>query len=67
MQDNYTSWEQLPLYLSIDEVAKLLSISRAKAYALAHTIGFPAITLGKRMMVEKNDLRQWIDTQRKTQ
>ena len=37
----YTSLEQLPLALSADDVAQVLGISRANAYTLMHSKGFP--------------------------
>ena len=37
----YTSYDELPLMLSVAEVAAVLGISRAGAYELAHSDGFP--------------------------
>ena len=37
----YTSLEQLPLALSAEDVAQVLGISRANAYELMHSEGFP--------------------------
>ena len=39
----YTSYDKLPLMLSVVEVAAVLGISRAGAYELAHSDGFPAL------------------------
>ena len=47
----YTSLEQLPLALSAEDVAQVLGISRANAYTLMHSKGFPTIKIGKRMTV----------------
>ena len=52
MSTNYTSYEQLPLALSAEEVAQVLGISRANAYTLMHSKGFPTIKIGKRMVVQ---------------
>ena len=59
----YTSLEQLPLALSAEDVAQVLGISRANAYTLMHSKGFPTITIGKRMTVPKDKLIEWIDKQ----
>ena len=59
----YTSLEQLPLALSAEDVAQVLGISRANAYALMHSKGFPTIKIGKRMTVPKDKLIEWIDKQ----
>ena len=59
----YTSLEQLPLALSAEDVAQVLGISRANAYTLMHSKGFPTIKIGKRMPVPKDKLIEWIDKQ----
>ena len=59
----YTSLEQLPLALSAEDVAQVLGISRANAYTLMHSKGFPIIKIGKRMTVPKDKLIEWIDKQ----
>ena len=41
----YTSYDELPLMLSVAEVAAVLGISRAGAYELAHSDGFPALKI----------------------
>ena len=58
----YTSLEQLPLALSADDVAQVLGISRANAYELMHSEGFPTLKIGKRMTVPKDKLIEWIQT-----
>lgn len=60
---NYTSLDQLPLALSAEDVAQVLGISRANAYNLMHSKGFPTIKIGKRMTVPKDKLIEWIDDQ----
>ena len=59
----YTSLEQLPLALSAEDLAQVLGISRANAYTLMHSKGFPTIKIGKRMTVPKDKLIEWIDKQ----
>lgn len=58
----YTSLEQLPLALSADDVVQVLGISRANAYELMHSEGFPTLKIGKRMTVPKDKLIEWIQT-----
>lgn len=60
---NYTSMEQLPITLSANQVAQVLGISRANAYTLMHSKGFPTIQIGKRMVVPKNKLMEWMEKQ----
>lgn len=60
---SYTSLEQLPITLSANQVAQVLGISRANAYTLMHSKGFPTIQIGKRMVVPKNKLIEWMERQ----
>lgn len=59
----YTSYDQLPLMLSVPEVAAVLGISRAGAYELVRAEGFPALKIGSRIVVPKEKFLSWIDTQ----
>ena len=59
----YTSLEQLPLALSAEDVAQVLGISRANAYTLMHSKGFPVLQVGKRLVVPKDKLLAWIESQ----
>ena len=63
MKNNFTSYDQLPLALSAEEVSQVLGISRANAYALMHSKGFPTLKIGKRMTVPKNKLMEWMEKQ----
>lgn len=57
----YTNYDQLPLALSAEDVAQVLGVSRAQAYNLMRSKGFPTLKIGKRMTVPKNKLIEWID------
>jgi excisionase family DNA binding protein len=63
MKNNFTSYEQLPLALSAEDVSQVLGISRANAYALMHSKGFPTLKIGKRMTVPKDKLIEWMEKQ----
>ena len=63
MTNNYTSLDQLPLALSAEDVAQVLGISRANAYSLMHSKGFPTLKIGKRMTVPKDKLIAWMEKQ----
>lgn len=63
MSTNYTSYEQLPLALSAEEVAQVLGISRGNAYTLMHSKSFPTLTIGKRLVVPKDKLLVWMEEQ----
>lgn len=61
MRTDYRTFEELPAMLTAEELAGALGISRAGAYALIHSKGFPALRIGKRLMVPKDKLSAWID------
>jgi len=57
----YKSYEDLPLTLSVPEVA--LGISRAGAYELVRSDSFPKIKIGNRILVPKDKFIAWMDAQ----
>ena len=58
---DYSSFEDLPLMLSVPEVASVLGISRAGAYELVKEKGFPSLTIGSRILIPRDKLIVWID------
>jgi predicted DNA-binding transcriptional regulator AlpA len=53
-------------YLNIPEVAALLRISRNRAYDIAAADPtFPVIKIGRRLIVAREDLTAWLDSQRR--
>lgn len=61
--NTYTSYSDLPLVLGAEDVGRLLGISRAGAYTLFHRSDFPCVRINKRMLVERDKLLAWLDTQ----
>lgn len=57
----YKSYDDLPLMLSVPEVASVLGISRAGAYDLARNKDFPSLTIGTRIVVPKDRFILWIE------
>lgn len=60
-KSEYRDFDDLPLMLSVPEVAGALGISWAGAYALVREKGFPSLTIGSRILVPKDKLMAWID------
>ena len=56
-----TAFENLPNVLSAEQLAQTLGISRAGAYQLLHSEGFPTLRIGKRMLVPRDKLAEWIE------
>lgn len=59
----YKSYDELPLMLSVNQVAKVLGISRTSAYDLVKEKNFPSLTIGSRIIVPKEELILWIKNQ----
>lgn len=57
----YTDYNDLPLMLSVPDVASVLGISRAGAYELVRSDGFPALRIGSRIVVPKGRFLDWIN------
>ena len=57
----FKSYEELPLMLSVLDMAAVLGISRAGAYELARTEGFPALKIGTRIVIPKDKFKEWVD------
>ena len=57
----YTNYDDLPLMLSVLDVASVLGISRAGAYELVRSDGFPSLRVGSRIVVPKEKFIDWIN------
>ena len=57
----FKSYEELPMMLSVLEMAAALGISRAGAYELARTKGFAALKSGTRIVIPKDKIKACVD------
>lgn len=55
--------EYQTLCLPVDAVARRLGISRGLAYELANSPGFPAVRIGRRLLVPVAGLERWLAEQ----
>ena len=51
------------LALSVHETAKILGVSIPTAYALTRRADFPAFHVGRRTLVDKGGLENWVSAQ----
>ena len=58
---DYKNYEDLPLFLNAELLAKVLGVAVSSAYELMHEDGFPVLRAGKRLLVEKEKFRRWVD------
>ena len=66
-EKKFRSYGDLPLTLTVPEIGGVLGISRAKAYDLARSEGFPSMRIGTRILVPRDKLIRWIDKQTEAQ
>ena len=57
----YKSYDELPLFLNSDLVAKTLGIAPSSAYELMHEKDFPALRIGNRVVVPKEAFIRWVE------
>ena len=58
----YQSYDDLPLFLNAELIAKVLGVAPSSAYELMHEKGFPVIRVGNRLIVPKEKFREWVDS-----
>ena len=61
----YKSYEELPLLLNVKQLADLLCVSDSSVYELIQENGFPSLRIGKRIVIPKEELREWITARTK--
>lgn len=61
MNEIYKSYEELPLMLSVPQLATALGISRASAYALVKQEDFPILNIGNRIVIPKDKFISWVE------
>ena len=60
----YKTKEEMPLFLTVMDVANLLGISRASAYELVRQENFPKLKIVQgRTIISRDRLLEWLDEQ----
>lgn len=58
----FKSRDELPMFLTVMDVADLLGISRASAYELVRTEEFPKLKIVEgRIIIPRDRLLEWLD------
>ena len=57
----YKSYDELPLFLNADTVAKVLGVSPSSGYELLHEKDFPSLKIGSRIVVPKERFIRWVE------
>ena len=59
------SYDELPLFLNAEMLAKALGVATSTAYELMHEKDFPTLKIGSRLLVPKEKFRLWVETNTK--
>ena len=57
----YKNYDEMPLMLSVHDLAEVLGISKSSAYVLAKEKGFPTLKIGARVVVPREKFIEWIN------
>lgn len=63
MENNnfFTDFNQVPVVVDAKTLSKVMGISLSKSYELFRSKGFPCIEIGKRKIVPKDKLIEWLN------
>ena len=56
----YKSYDELPLMLNAETLAKVLGVAPSSAYELMHAKDFPTLKVGNRLVIPKEDFIAWV-------
>ena len=63
-QSMYKNRDEMPMFLTVMDVANLLGISRASAYELVRVDNFPKLKIVQgRTIIPRDRLLEWLDEQ----
>ncbi len=63
--DRICSYDDIPLFLDANDIERLLGLSLTNIYYMFRAEDFPTIVIGKRRLVRKEKLLDWIATHEK--
>ena len=58
----YKSNDELPLAMNAKDVAGYMNISLTCAYTIMHSEKFPAIQIGRRLIVTRDNFLRWVSS-----
>ncbi len=60
-ESTYKTYDELPLFLNANTVAKVLGVSPSTGYELMHEKDFPILKIGNRIVVPKEKFIEWVN------
>ena len=64
-ESKYKSYDDLPLFLNAETVAQVLGVAPSSTDELMHEAGFPALKIGNRMVMPKEEFISWVEAHTK--
>jgi excisionase family DNA binding protein len=61
--ENFMERKHDELCITVEEMGRRIGVGRVGAYALASTEGFPALRIGKRILIPTDALKRWLEEQ----
>ncbi len=62
----YNSYDEMPMFLSIKDVADTIGLSISRIYDIANTDKkFPCVILGRRKVVPREEFKAWVKSSSK--
>ena len=58
--DRFQMYEEIPLFLDAKGLVRLLGVSTTTAYTMLRDPGFPAVKIGRKRLVRKEKLFEWL-------
>ncbi len=55
------SLHELPVTITVGDVAEVLGISRTGAYEMVKSEGFPCLQVGRRLLIPRDQFINWIE------
>ena len=66
MNDAAKNLEELPFSMRAADLSRALNVSVSRAYEILNMPDFPAVRLGRTLIVTKPALRDWLEVQQNT-
>ena len=60
-ESTYKTYDELPLFLNAQTVAKVLGVSPSSGYELLREKDFPSLRIGNRIVVPKDSFIHWVE------
>lgn len=60
-ESNYKTYDDPPLFLNAQTVARVLGVSPSSGYELLHEKDFPSLRIGNRIVVPKEEFIRWVE------